>query len=286
MTSQTGRPPRIRRVKPWRETPQKRLRAQGWRRWLLWWIFLPLVLVGLLLAPSADGGAAGAALLTVGGTALAGWEWIWRRTTLELSVAGLRLRQVGCTLETSWSNVADFHAEQSHEGFVLAEPIDTPGARRLASFGGLADMHHGAEAGWIAARRFVPIAAFGWHLRRGTLAADVSALAPHLAAAMSAARTPPSAPRATPAQRRRQAMVWLTVGAVVVVSIVLGWIQPPWTHRLLDVAYAAVAPLVVLQAGMQTWRFARGRQWGMTLLLALSTLVASGWCAVAWERAG
>ncbi|NRF69755.1 hypothetical protein HLB44_22375 [Aquincola sp. S2] len=279
----------IRRVKPWRHPAEQRYRLRGWRRWLMWWMFAPLLFGGLWLAGSAEAGAgaAGAVLLLVAGTALAGWEWVWRRTTLELSAAGLRLRQVGYTLETPWSNVAGFHAERMHEGFVLAQPLDTPSARRLGFFSGLSGLHDGEQAGWIAECRFIPIEAFAWHLRKGTLVADVSARAPHLAAAMSAVNAPaPPAPPPAPAQRRRALALGLFVAAVIVLSAVLGWTQPAGLNRVLQIAYAVVAPLVALQAGIGTWQFARGRHWGMALLMAAVTLMALGWCAVAWQAVG
>jgi hypothetical protein len=267
----------IRRVKPWRHSPEQRYRLRGWRRWLMWWMFAPLLVVGLLLALSADAGtgAAGAVLILVAGTMLAGWEWLWRRTTLEVSGAGLRLRQLGYTLEAPWSH---------QFVWVLAQPLQTADARRLGFFSGLAGMHDGDPAQWLADGRFIPIEAFGWHLRRGTLAADVSALAPHLAAAMSGAGAPalPTPPPA-PAQRRRNIALGLFIGALVTTSMVLGWTQPALLNGVVEVAFGVAAPLVALQAGVVTWRTARGRHWAMALLMALSTLVALGWCALAWQ---
>lgn len=279
----------IRRVKPWHTPLQQRYRLRGWRRWLMWWMFAPLLAGGLLLAISGDAGAgaAGAVLMTVAGAVLAGWEWIWRRTTLEITATGVRLRQLGYTLETPWSNIAGFHAESGHEGFVLAKPLDTADARRLASFGGLSGQYASHQMVWIANQCFIPIEAFSWHLRQGALATDVAARAPHLAPAISAVNAlAPPAPALAPAQRRRQLALWLLIGMLVVASMVLAWTQPARLGRMLDYAYAALAPLVVLQTGMGTWHFVRRRHWGMALMTAMSTVVALGWCAVAWQRLG
>lgn len=279
----------IRRVKPWHRPPEQRYRLRGWRRWLMWWMFAPLLAGGLLLVISGDAGAgaAGAVLMLVASAVLAGWEWIWRRTTLELTPAGVRLRQIGYTLETPWSNIAGFHAEAGHEGFVLAKPLNTADARRLAFFGSLSGQYATDQMGWITERCFIPIEAFGWHLRQGALAIDVAARAPHLAPAISAVNAPaPPAPALAPAQRRRRLALWLFIGVLVVASMVLGWTQPAHLGRMLEYAYAALAPLVVLQTGMGTWHFVRRRHWGMALMTAMSTVVALGWCAVAWQRLG
>lgn len=280
-------PSAIRRVKPWRRAKDQPYRLRSWRRWLMWWMFLPMLLVGLLMAMSGDAGAnaAGAVLMLMAGTVLAGWEWLWRRTVLELCATGPRLRQLGYTLETPWSNVAGLHIEPGREGFVLLQPLDTPDARRLASYGGLYGQYAGNQANWIAQQRFIPIEAFAWHLRKGTLATELAAKAPQLAAAIRALQKPAQAkPAATPGQRRRNLALWLFIAALVMVSMVLGWKQPVGLTRVIDYAYAALAPLLALQAGASTWQVARQRLWGMTLLMTASTLVALGWCVIALQR--
>lgn len=281
----------IQRVKPWHRPTEQRYRLRGWRRWLMWWMFGPMLLGGLLLATAGDAGAgaAGAVLMLLAGSVLAGWEWLWRRTTLELSPTGLRLRQLGYTLETAWSNIAGFHADPGHEGFVLAQPLDTAGARRLASFGYLAGQYTDDQAGWIARQRFIPIEAFGWHLRRGALADDVSARAPQLAGAMAAAMNSVNAPlparaAATPAQRRRNAALWLFIGGLVIASALLAWKQPAGLGRALEFGYAGLAPLLLLHAALSTWQFMRQKQWGMAAAMAASTLIALGWCVVSWQK--
>lgn len=277
----------IRRVKPWHRATEQHYRLRGWRRWLMCWMFSPMLLIGLLMAISGDAGAsaAGAVLMLMAGTILAGWEWLWRRTVLELSATGPRLRQLGYALQTPWSNIAGLHTEPGREGLILIQPLDTPGARRLASYGALYGQYAGDQASWIAHQRFIPIDAFAWHLHKGALAADMAAKAPQLAAAIQALNAPaPAKPAPDPAQRRCNIRLWLFIAALVVASMVLGWKQPAGLGRVIDYAYAVLAPLLALQAALSTWQVARQRLWGMTLLMAASTLVALGWCVVALQR--
>jgi hypothetical protein len=190
----------VHRIKPWQRGHRYGLR--GWRRWLMWWLFGPLVAAGAVMVLPADEGTrmAGAVLLMVGLVTLCAWEWLLRRTVLQLSADGLQLRQLGYTLQTPWSNVTGFHAEPGRQGFILLQPLDGPGARRLAFFSGTsvlgAPLYQGPQAELLAARRFIPVEAFAWHLFHGTLASEVAALAPHLAAAMGTAfvRTRGAAP--------------------------------------------------------------------------------------------
>lgn len=276
-------PAPIRRVKPWRHSPEQCYRLRGWRRWLMWWLFGPVLIGGLLLAPSSDASAAttGGVLALLAGAMLAGWEWLSRRTRLDVTASGLRLHQVGCALDTPWRNVIGFHAQRGSEGFVLAEPLRTPGARRLAFFGGLAGLHDGTQADRIAECRFVPIEAFAWHLRKGTLVADVSALAPHLAEDLAAVN---QALPMTPQQRRRSLALGSAIAALIVASAVLGWIQPAGMTRLVDTAYAMTTPLLVLPAGLACWQSLRARHWGTALLMAVWTLIALAWSLLAWQR--
>ncbi len=275
--------PRLRRVKPWRHSPEQCYRLRGWRRWLMRWLFGPVLVTGLLLArsPEADAAIAGSVLALVGGTLLAGWEWLGRRTSLEVTATGLRLRQVGCALDTPWCNVIGFHARRGNEGFVLAEPLRTPGARRLAFCSGLAGLHDGTQADRIAECRFIPIEAFAWHLRKGTLVADVSALAPHLAPDLAAVSQPLPP---TPQQRRRSLALGAAIAALIVASAVLGWIQPAGMTRVVDIAYALATPLLVLPPGLACGQSLRRRHWGSALLMALWTLMALAWSVLAWQR--
>lgn len=277
----------VRRVKPWRRagTPgAARYRLRGWRRWLMWAMFAPMLGGGLvLLALGGDGAIGGAVLTVVAGSVLGAWEWLWRRTLLELSADGLRLRQLGYTLEAPWSDVAGFHAAAMAQGFVLAQPIDTPGARRLAAAAAYAGPQDPQRSRWIGERRYIPVDAFAWHLHHGTLVAEVAARAPHLEAPMRSALADASRP--LPAAERRK-RVWLAalIGALVLLGVVLGWMQPPGLDRAAAYVYAAVAPLAALQVALATWQAVRSRHWLIAALLTAATLVALGWWALAWQE--
>jgi cation transport ATPase len=92
------------------------------------------------------------------------------------------------------------------------------------------------------------------------------------------------AARAAQARRRPPWTIGLLTGALVVAGAVLGWVQPAGMTRVMDIACALVSPLLVLQPAVETWCHARARHWGMAALMVAGTLVALGWCVVAWQR--
>jgi len=155
---------------------------------VLWLILGPFVLLGLFLGIIADGGESGAgfAIVLVIAPFLVAWEWLVRWTHLELSEQGLRLRQLGMTLETTWSNIEDIRLDPGREGFVTVEPLEGRGATRLARLRGAGfyggSMYSPTQQEFMARRRWVPIEPFArYHLRHGTLARNLARFAPDLA---------------------------------------------------------------------------------------------------------
>lgn len=159
-----------------------------WRRGLLGCIVGPIILAlligGGLFFDSPDGKAMlVTALLII--LIMLPFQLILNWTRLELSEKSVRLRQVGYTLETPWSNVAEIRLGRGREGFVTSEPIPGKGAARLARFSGLrvrggARLYDEEQRALLAEHRLIPIEAFAWHLRRGTLRTDIARCGPRL----------------------------------------------------------------------------------------------------------
>ncbi|HJT80651.1 MAG TPA: hypothetical protein VJ719_05590 [Chthoniobacterales bacterium] len=157
-----------------------------WRRWLLWFVIGPFLLVFVLAAifvPALDARV----LLTTAGLVflvVMPFDWIARWTRLELSPHGVRMRQFGYTLETPWTNIAEMRLRQGREGFVTKEPMTGKGAAVLSSFRGLGvgrtRFYDDEQRELLGQRRFIPIEPFAWHLRHGKLADDIARRAPEI----------------------------------------------------------------------------------------------------------
>ena len=106
-----------------------------------------------------------------------------RYSRLELSERGVKVYQIGYTLETAWDNVAALYDVAGAEGLVLHQPMQCRGASVLRAF-----RKTGARAGLrlyndeqvllLAERRFIPIEAFAYWLKHGRLRDDVVRHAP------------------------------------------------------------------------------------------------------------
>ena len=110
-----------------------------------------------------------------------------RYSRLELTERGIKLYQIGYTLETEWDNVAALYDVGGAEGLVLHRPMQGRGASVLRGF-----RHTGAGAGvrlynheqvpLLAERRFIPIEAFAYWLKHGRLRDDLLRHAPSVRA--------------------------------------------------------------------------------------------------------
>ncbi len=99
---------------------------------------------------------------------------ILRHTRLALSDEGIKLFQLGYTLETEWDNVAYLYDKGfGSQGLVLYRPMDCPGAGALGRFRHTqvegVNLYTDEQIQLIAERRFIPIDAFAYWLKRGQL---------------------------------------------------------------------------------------------------------------------
>lgn len=162
-----------------------------WRRWGLWLVVAPMLAGLLLLGAGSAPGEARALFLAAALLFLIAlpFHLVVGRARLELSEEGVRLRQAGYALAAGWGDIADVRLERGREGFVTARPMAGGGAARLARFRGVGlrsmPLYDPDQRRLLAERRLIPIEAFAWHLRRGTLARDIARFAPHLAAKLA-----------------------------------------------------------------------------------------------------
>lgn len=106
------------------------------------------------------------------------------RAKLTLSPAGVKLKQAGYKLETSWENIVGLLLERGGEAFITGAPLTGKGASLLAWTSNVgvagAAFYDQQQRELLQAGQLIPIEAFGWHFKHGNLAADIARYAPHL----------------------------------------------------------------------------------------------------------
>ena len=158
------------------------------RRYMAWVICGPFAAAMVIAGAASKAGDQAAAwilavfLLFVG----MGIHLLVSSARLEVSAVGVKLRQIGYTLETVWTNVEMLRMDKGHEAFVTREPMKSRGAARLSSMRGVAfgigrmPIYDGTARELLYQQRYIPIEAFAWHVRHGTLGDDLNRLAPHV----------------------------------------------------------------------------------------------------------
>ena len=161
-----------------------------WRLWVTTGMFIGLGVVLLVCAAysTAEPGAQNAFILTalfIFGCACLLYLLL-RFSRLELSGRGIKLYQIGYTLEAAWDNLAALHDVAGAEGLVLHHPMPCRGASVLRGFrntgmGAGLRLYSVEQVQLLADRRFIPIAAFAYWLKHGRLRDDLVCRAPSLA---------------------------------------------------------------------------------------------------------
>lgn len=157
------------------------------RRWIMVWIFAPTILIFGTILFSDEPGAGVILLLIVLPIALAG-HWLVSYARLELSSDGVYLRPIACPMQTTWNNIRHVTLDRGREGLVTRQPMTGKGVdrfRALRNFrmGGTETYDEVQRAG-LAAGRFMPIEAFAYWIRKGTMIDDIEQWAPDLAASI------------------------------------------------------------------------------------------------------
>jgi hypothetical protein len=242
-----------------------------WRRWVLAWIFGPVLLGALVmgvLLPGEGRAIAGIMFVLILAVALAG-QCLIDRSRLVISPAGVVLRQTGCTFESPWANVVEMRLDRGLEAFITREPAGGKGHDLFAASAATGalpyiDQRH---LTLLDEHRLIPFEAFAWHLRNGEMRAQIESYAPHLREALAALdATGENAPK--PA---RQTNPW----KIVLVAALLGafgWLAlSPTTNRA--VTDPAFATLVLGVGAIQSFQAARAyfkrRLWVWGAVLAV-----------------
>lgn len=200
-----------------------------WRRCIPAFIFGPFLLgsaVAWILLPGKDAVPAGLlfiALLPF----LFGAQWLIDRTRLEVSAEGVRLRQTGYTLETKWENIIDMRIEHGRDAFITRDPVSGKGQELLAATAGVGvnfmPLYDDRHRALIEEHRLIPVEAFAWHLRRGSLRSAIEGYAPHLRPMLAEMdRTgAPATDRLQPLNRRG----WIVLLGITGLLGAIGWLS-------------------------------------------------------------
>lgn len=261
-----------------------------WRRWILAWVFGPVLLGALVmgvLLPGEGRTIAGIMFVLVLAIALAG-QWLMDRSRLVISPAGVVLRQTGCTFESSWANVAEMRLDRGLEAFITREPIDGEGLDLFAASAATGALPHFDQRHLtlLDEHRLIPFEAFAWHLRKGGMRAPIESYAPHLKEPLTTLDHPAAEPLVPQSKGRKWMGILFFVGLVVGI----GWLilSPKVNRPLVDTIFGT---LVLAAAAIQSFYAAqayfRRRLWIWgALLAALGTVFALWALGMAGQLAG
>lgn len=251
------------------------------RRTLLYgsWVIFALPLLAGGFFTGETGLLVAALLVTVAMLPVILWaDWAAR---LIVSPEGVELRQAGATLQSPWANVAALRVVSGGEGFILHEPMAGRGAERFALTAGVrvrgAALYDEDRLRLITARRFIPIEAFAYWLRRGDLRTVLTQWAPHVPIeGTSGAAGSPTSPEPVPRQGRRSLLtigvIVLLVGGALALALALAGTQAA-VLRFLLLPVALVFVLLAARNFSAAFRLVRIRHFWFALLWAAMAVV-------------
>ena len=259
-----------------------------WRRAMPWLVFGPMLVLaaGLwVFADSVENRSAGALVFAILTLMVLGLHALISYARLELTAEGVRLRQIGMNLAAPWTDVAGLRLDPGHEGFVTRRPIGGSGAANLEAVRGLGwyfiPIYNKEQQAVMAERRWIPIEAFAWHLRRGRLREDLALLAPAVQS-LPPQLAPPANPVNPAVQRRRLVILLCALGAFLAAIVMLGLGPPSRKEHVFSVVMALLAPLLTYCAGWKAWNAFRSGARLMGVLFTFLTLLGVVWCLLVW----
>jgi hypothetical protein len=270
-----------------------------WRRAVPWLIFGPFLLLALgacVFGQTAEDRSAGGILIAILTPIALGTHALISYARLELNAEGVRLRQIGMNMAAPWSNIAGLRLERRREGFLTRDPLSGAGADRLAALRGYgyagAAMYNEEQQSAMAERRWIPIEAFAWHLRRGRLRQDLEKLAPAVQAIESSIGTVDgAAAMSASSSAKMSAGRWWLIGLICALSlgvaalVSLELVPPLWTERIFALVLSLIAPLAVFRAGWSARNAFKERSYFVGAMFVLLTLLAMLWSILCWGSA-
>jgi hypothetical protein len=128
-------------------------------------------------------------------------------------------------------------------------------------------------------QRYIPIEAFGWHVRRGKMRSDLQRWAPQL----PLADEPPPPPK-QPEQRRKDVVTVLCIFGFTALVLAAALLMPPnWVGRVGLAAWGILTAAFAFQgaySARNTWR--SGRKF-VAVLFALFALLMALWSFERWH---
>lgn len=254
-------------------------RISPWRQYLLWIIFSPFVVAPLAVLFSMPVKRADDALpLLLLIPALFALACLFatilsRRARLELSEAGVRLVHIGYTLETTWANIGGLRLNRGSEAIITRHPLRGKAATRLGSMRGCGSygrpFDDDEQQELLLEQRLIPIDAFGWHLRRRRLRADLVRFAPHLQPVLEA----------VPPAQQRNPRRWIDVSALIVMlalivagATALALSSADVQARVLQIAAVILAPVLAWRSVFGARNSFRLRSWPLAIFFVLMTV--------------
>lgn len=276
-----------------------RIHRMSWlRRSLMWWCLGPFVLIGLMVLVFGEPGSrgAGGVIIAMMLPWLVWWHWWSGRIQLRVTRDGLTLSEGRRTMEATWSNIERIRVDKGRESIVLKEPVHGKAAERLASLRGFMmsgqPMYDEEQRLLMADHRIIPIQAFAYLMRNGTLQRSMEPFAPALAAATSAAmeeqKRAASLPRppASPAEQRKNLYIFLVLAVSFGLGIYLAVAPTLVSAWVITTLYAVVMPLVALLAAWSSWNAFRARSKTLGIIFLVSFVIFSLWTVEQWSRLG
>jgi hypothetical protein len=265
------------------------------RRWIMVWMFAPFLLMAAAFLFTPEYGVGIALMLILLPVSLLG-HWVVSYARLILSPSGILCRQVGCTVETTWDNIAAVRLDRGREGLVSELPLSGKGAKRLAAMRNTGmrgvPLYDERQRAALAEGLFMPIAPFAYAIRNGSMIADIEQWAPEVAAMirqeLGQALEDEAERRKTPAtskERRARWIVALIILGTLGVAIGSSFLDPEDEKKVSHAVHGLAVSVFALGAFAGFLSRWQRRSWWIAALFLVLAVVLALWAVDIWAAA-